>query len=216
MRKSMWRPIGASSVPPPNQRDLTPGSAQAAKTRASGRSYVRSIVGGRVDDGSFRHRRPLRGQSACSARTAPSRSRRRSQVVRRSWIQRPATDSARLSIWQVRTRPTFSDQTSPRAPRTAMRWSTAGRHRERLRQLAHRRRPAAEPLDDRAPSRVGEGLEDEIQLRLRVNHPLEYPSGIEGMVNVADVAKSSGLSTSAKVGAQPVETSVRESWTPIS
>jgi hypothetical protein len=45
-------------------------------------------------------------------------------------------------------------------------------HRERLRQLADRRRPTAELLDDGAPGRVGEGLEDEVQLRLRVKHLL--------------------------------------------
>src|SRR6266566_4878244 len=111
-RKSMSRPIGASSVPPPNQRDLRLGSAQAAKTRAGGQSYVRSVV--KVE-----------------------------WTTDRSGIGGSFEDSHMLEDGRQR-------------------------HRERLRQLAHRHRPAAEPLDDRAPGRVGEGLEDEVQVRLRV------------------------------------------------
>src|SRR3989454_9548408 len=114
--------VGAAAEPAGLQVGVGPGGEDTRSwpvVRALDRE-------GRVDDGSFGHRGLLRGQSGCSARTAPSRSRRRSQVVRRSWIQRPATDSARLSIWQVRTRPTFSDRTSPLASSTATCWRTAG------------------------------------------------------------------------------------------
>ena len=47
------------------------------------------------------------------------------------------------------------------------------RHVERLRQLAHRRRPSAETLDHVPPRRIGEGLEDEVELWM-VKHVLNY------------------------------------------
>src|SRR3990170_1322227 len=134
-RKSVSRLIGASSVPPPNQRAFRLGSAQAAKTRAGGWPYVRSIV--KVE---WTTDRSGIGDSLGISRAVRRGSRRVDRGV---------------------------------APRSSAAPGSGGqRHRKRLRQLGHRRRAAAEPLDDRASGGVGEGLEDQVQLRLRVKHLL--------------------------------------------
>ena len=76
---------------------------------------------------------------------------------------------------QVRTRPTFSDRTSPLASSTCeMLHHRRQGHVERLGELAHRGRALAQPLDHDAAGRVGQGLEGEIEGRLIVKHTLNY------------------------------------------
>src|ERR1700691_2694603 len=70
---------------------------------------------------------PFCGCSGCSARYSPRRSRRCSQLLRRCAIQSSAPPSAFACTWQVRTRPTFSERTSPLASSTCRCWTTAGR-----------------------------------------------------------------------------------------
>ena len=99
-----------------------------------------------------------------SARKSPSRSRRRSQLARRSLIQRSAVRSAVGSMRQVRTRPTFSDRTRPLASSTCeVLHHRRQRHVERPGELADRRRAAAQPLHHDPPGRVGQRLEGEIE-----------------------------------------------------
>ena len=47
-------------------------------------------------------------------------------------------------------------------------------HRQRAGQVAHRRRPAAQPLHHRPPCGVGEGVEQAIEAGRLVNHILKY------------------------------------------
>src|SRR6266508_3056240 len=92
----------------------------------------RGLVGALEDEGgvyrSFAHDSLLCScSSGCLARYSPSRSSRRSQFARRSVIQCSAVRSAVGSMWQVRTRPTFSDRTRPLVSSTCRCWTTAGR-----------------------------------------------------------------------------------------
>jgi len=126
-----------------------------------------------VDDGPFVHRRLLRGSVGLLGED-------RAESIEASLPGRPplldpaARDRQRAAVDLAG--PDAADLLGPDEPARLEDGDVLEdgrqRHRERLRQLAHRHRPAAEPLDDRAPGRVGEGLEDEIQLRLRVKHLL--------------------------------------------
>ena len=96
-------------------------------------------------------------RSACSARYSPRASSQRfPHVLRRSAIHRSAECSVAGAIWQVRTRPTFSERTRPHHYQHLHVLDDGGeRHREGPGQLADRGRSPAEPLDHQAPARVG-------------------------------------------------------------
>ena len=47
-------------------------------------------------------------------------------------------------------------------------------HRQRLAEFAHRSRSLAKPIYHQPPARVGQGLEDPVQISQLVNHVLEY------------------------------------------
>ena len=116
-------------------------------------------------DGSFRFR-GLRDSPPAGRGGAPIRSAA-------SLIHCSARLSASGLMRQVRTRPDFAERTRPDASSTARCCITAGSDIvERPRQFADRNRLARQPLDDRSPRRIGEGLKSAVERPRLVKHML--------------------------------------------